>query len=233
MGQLLAILRMPAAVAVLQPGYLSACRPAPRHPFPGRCLYHPPQAFWALLLDVAGCPGTSAAAVLPPLAAALDVWPSLVQPGVGEGGSSGTGGGASLAAFHEALQHLCAQAAAAVEEPASEEAPAAAGAPDAPPPLLLERQPVAAAEFLRRLGQHRWRWAPDAAGSAQALQQLQAATEAASRPGSAAGAAPAAVPAAGVAPAALPARAGVALLTRAAAPTAGRLPDDLGEEEEF
>ena len=137
------------------------------------------QACGALLLDLAAC-RAPAGALLPPLAATVDVWPALldgVQPEAADGSSSATA--AELASFHAALQHLCA-AAAAEEEQAAEgqqEAAAAAGAGDAPPPLLLERQPVAAAEFLRRLGQQRWRWAPDAAGSAAALQELRAALQ--------------------------------------------------------
>lgn len=118
------------------------------------------QAFWALLLDLAACPGLAAPAALPPLAAALDVWPALVQ------GGSGSGGGAELASLHGALQHMCSQVEAAGEQSTGE---------GTGTPLLLERQPLAAAAFVRRLGRQHCGWADGAAGSAQAARDLQAA----------------------------------------------------------
>lgn len=127
-----------------------------------------------------------ASTLLPPLAAVLDVWPEqleAMQPAAAAGSGGGGGAPANLSGVHSILQHLCAQAA-AEEEHAGEGQPegaagaaAAGGAGDAPPPLLLERQPVAAAEFLRRLGQQRWGWAPDAAGNAAAFRQLRAALQ--------------------------------------------------------
>jgi hypothetical protein len=43
--------------------------------------------------------------------------------------------------------------------------------------LLLDRQPAAAALFVRRLGRRRWGWSKAAAGSAEALLQLKAALD--------------------------------------------------------
>lgn len=133
------------------------------------------QAYWALLLDLLACPA-SARVVLPPLAAALDVWPSLVQPRPADaalGGAAEAEG--DLAGLHGALQHLCSLAAAEREHAAEEQhEPVAA---DAPPPLLLERQPVAAAEFMRRLGRQRWGWLAEAGGSSAALHKLQVALQ--------------------------------------------------------
>lgn len=142
------------------------------------------QACWALLLDLLAC-SAPARALLPPLAAVVDVWPDLLealQPAAADGSSSsGDGAAQELASCHSALQHLCSLATAEEEHAAEEQEAAAAagagGAGDVPPPLLLERQPVAATEFLRRLGQQRWGWEPDAAGSAAALQQLRAALQ--------------------------------------------------------
>lgn len=143
------------------------------------------QACWALLLDLMASP-VPASTLLPPLAAVLDVWPEpleAMQPAAAAGSGGGGAAPANLSGVHSILQHLCAQAA-AEEEHAGEGQPvgaagaaAAGGAGDAPPPLLLERQPVAAAEFLRRLGQQRWGWTPDAAGNAAAFRQLRVALQ--------------------------------------------------------
>lgn len=123
------------------------------------------QAFWALLLDLLTCPAP-AAAVLPPLAAALDVWPSLLEPAAADRPG---GGGLSRACVHAALQRLCSAAAAGEEEAAGQ------GGGASPPPLLPERQPAAASLFLRRLGQRVWGWAEGAAGDGEALRELKAA----------------------------------------------------------
>lgn len=178
------------------------------------------QACGALLLDLAAC-RAPAGALLPPLAAIVDVWPALldgVQPEAADGSSGATA--AEVASFHAALQHLCAAAAAEEEQAAEgqqEAAAAAAGAGDAPPPLLLERQPVAAAEFLRRLGQQRWGWAPDAAGSAAALQELRAALQDVTSAAAATTAATAAAAAGAPAPAGPAAEAGAPAAEAAAA----------------
>lgn len=140
-------------------------------------------------MDLLACPAAPAD-VLPPMAAALDVWPSAVQPAGGSGGSG-------VAGFHAALQHLCSLAAAG--DPAAQ---TAAVDTSAPLLLVLEGQPVAAAAFLRRQGQQHWGWAAGAAGSSTALEAVRAALERTAAPGPAAVAAPAAPPAA---PAALPA----------------------------
>lgn len=141
------------------------------------------QACWALLLDLLAS-SAPARTLLPPLAAVVDVWPGLLealQPAAADGSSSGNGPPQELAGCHSALQHLCGLAAAEEEHAAEEQetaaAAGAAGAGDVPPPLLLERQPVAATEFLRQLGQQLWGWEADAAGSAGALQQLRAALQ--------------------------------------------------------
>ena len=163
-----------ALARLLLPQHHTACL-TQRPEAPLGCTPHPLQAFWALLLDLLACPAP-ASAVLPPLAAALDVWPSLVapQPAAAAGGDAAEPAG-ELASLHGALQHLCTLAAAEPEHAA--EAQHEAAAADAPPPLLLERQPVAAAEFLRRQGRQRWGWAAGAAGSGTALLELRAALQ--------------------------------------------------------
>lgn len=148
------------------------------------CLRYYVQALWALLLDLAACPGAAVDAVLPPLAAVLDMWPSLVQPPADGSSPAPASSSHHLPRFHAALQHLCSQATAAAGEPTAAEEAAAGSAPDAPPPLLLERQPVAAAVCLRLLGERRWGWEAGAAGSGQALLELRAAVEA-QQPGAA------------------------------------------------
>ena len=145
-----AVCKLPACPLALQQPNAPPCAPSQ-------------QAFWALLLDLVACPGVAAAAALPPLAAALDVWPSAVEP------ASGGASGGELAALHAALQQLCCQAAEAPRDAAPD------GDDGAPPPLLHERQPLAAAAFLRRLGAARWHWPVGAASSGDALRELRAA----------------------------------------------------------
>lgn len=149
------------------------------------------QAFSALLLDLLTCPAAPTA-LMPPLAAAVDVWPAAVAAlGAGAGASMEAAGAPAAecrrlrAGFHAALQRLCAQ----VEDLAASEAWQHAGtgpeqqlasagsataAGDGPPPLLLERQPAAAVVYLRRLGQRAWGWLDGAAGDAQAADGLKA-----------------------------------------------------------
>lgn len=110
------------------------------------------QVLWVLLTDLLASPEARARCIAPPLAAAVDVWPALIQPPPG-------GGNSRLATLHAALQHVCTAAAAADDQAAPE----------------LEHQPAVAAAFLRQLGCQRWGWAADAAGSDAALRDVRAA----------------------------------------------------------
>jgi hypothetical protein len=129
------------------------------------------QALLALLLDLLSCEAP-AAAVLPPLVAAVDVWPAMVEAAAASKTAAGSViGGDSLQA---ALQHLCAQAGQA-QPAAADQQHAATDATELPPLLLLERQPAAAAVFLQRLGRRRLGWDASGRSSAQALQLLRTA----------------------------------------------------------
>lgn len=135
-----------------------------------------------MLLDLLTCPAAPAA-VLPPLAAAIDVWPAAVAA-VGKCSNPEAARcdfripGSLDGSFHAALQWLCAhteELAASKAEQQLGSTGSATAAGDAPPPLLLERQPTAAAVYLRRLGQRAWGWQQDEAGDASAADRLAAA----------------------------------------------------------
>ena len=161
------------------------------------------QAFLALLADLLACKPPQPTAVLPPLAAALELWPGAISPlalppgpaeaeaaaaapaGSEQGGGSaatcGEGGaeGPPFAAFHAALQQLCALAEAEVatppatplsrqgaqqqqqhQEPGHEQQLLLLQDGLGEASLLQQRHPALAAAFLRHLGRRWWGWGP-------------------------------------------------------------------------